>query len=55
MSEAVAYREPAMHRMLADAGLAVVFQESGSWTGRPGLAYQDTIVAQRSVDIEESA
>lgn len=55
VSEAVAYRADAMNEMLSAAKLSVVFQESGSWTGREGLGYQDIVVAQRRIDIEAKA
>jgi len=51
VSDAVGYREGAMHALLDEAGLSVVYQESGSWTGRPGLAYQDVVIAQRHDDV----
>lgn len=52
VSAAVAYRQEVMLRMLEDAGLGAVFLETGTWTGRLGLSYQDTIIAQRREDLD---
>jgi len=53
VSDAVGYREETMHAFVDEAGLAIVFQETGIWTGRPGLAYQNIVIAQRREDVEE--
>jgi len=53
VSAAVAYRQDFLKGLLDEAGLGVVFLETGSWTGRPGLAYQDTVIAQRVEDVEK--
>lgn len=50
VSDAVAYREDAMHRLLEAASLQVVYRESGTWRGEPGLAYQDVVIVQRQED-----
>lgn len=55
VSEAVAYEEKTMHDLLDAAGLSIVFQEAGSWSGRPGLGYQDIVIAQRSDEAENEA
>jgi SAM-dependent methyltransferase len=50
VSAAVAYDERAIHALLTENDLAIVFQEGGTWTGHTGLAFQDIVIAQRSDD-----
>jgi SAM-dependent methyltransferase len=52
VTEAIAFEEGLMHSMIEAAGLAVVFQEAGSWQKRPGLGFQDLVIAQRREDVE---
>ena len=47
IAEAVAFDESLMHEMIESAGLEIVFQENGTWQNRPGLGFQDLIIAQR--------
>ncbi len=46
-SEAVAYEEEAMRKLLDSNDLCVTYQEGGTWTGHHGLGYQDIVIAQR--------
>lgn len=55
VSAAVAYREEAMGALLEEAGLSLAFLETGTWTGRAGLGYQDVVIAQRREDVEGGA
>ncbi len=55
VSAGVAYEEGTIHSLLADHRLSVVYQESGTWRGHTGLAYQDVVIAQRAEDADSEA